>query len=137
MTTDSTGTSDAGSSEGGALLYSAGQWTRIASPLSDDAGYWRTQAQEAGYSEFFKTGDPDLNYLAIRVSKGPENYLIELDSSLMADAVFAATLPDAMELLAKWVPVVNAVTLGNLLVELDGHDPGLSELLLAALRRRE
>ncbi|MFE5871693.1 hypothetical protein ACFQ6V_24015 [Streptomyces roseifaciens] len=118
----------------GMLLYTGGEWTRVPDPFRE-APDWFTAVKEAGYSEFFASGDDVTNTLAIKVYTGRTDYLVEVASIAGCEVVFAATLPDVMDLLAKWIPVVNAVTLGNLLSALDSVNPSLSDLIRGALRK--
>ncbi|MFI9231349.1 hypothetical protein [Streptomyces rimosus] len=120
----------------GELLYRDGKWTRFQSPLSRSAEDWDAAVEQAGYEEFFSSGEADVNVLVIKVHKGASDYLIELESISRYEYVFAATLPDVMDLLAKWMPVVSAVVTGNLLNELNGGSPNVTDLLRAAWSRK-
>ncbi|MFD6818854.1 hypothetical protein ACFWC5_00610 [Streptomyces sp. NPDC060085] len=117
------------------LLYQGGEWTKIPSPIAGE-GDWDKAVSEAGYGEFFRSGDPDSNYVALSVYRGPSNYLIDLSSNLSSEVVYAATLPDAMDLLAKWMPVVSAASLGCLLTELDQGESALGQLIRKAVENQ-
>ncbi|WP_143681153.1 hypothetical protein [Streptomyces sp. 2R] len=117
------------------LLYRGGEWTEIPSPISTE-GDWDKAVSEAGYQEFFGSGDPDSNYVSLRLYRGPSNYLIDLSSNVSSEMVYAATLPDAMELLGKWMPVVSAASLGCLLTELDQGESPLGKLIIKAAKNQ-
>ncbi|MFJ9748053.1 hypothetical protein [Streptomyces chartreusis] len=122
-------------SDGQDLLYRDGEWTRIPSPITGEAD-WDKAVSEAGYKEFFGSGDPEANYVSIRLYRGPSNYLIDLSSYDSTEVVYAATLPDAMDLLAKWMPVVSSASLGCLLTELGQGQSALGQLILKALGKQ-
>ncbi|WRZ91243.1 hypothetical protein OHB54_20495 [Streptomyces sp. NBC_01007] len=115
------------------LLYRDGQWTRIPSPIPAGQEDWDKAVSEAGYKEFFGSGDPDSNYVTLHLYRGPSNYLIDLSSNVSSEVVYAATLPDAMDLLAKWMPVVSSASLGCLLTELDQGESALGQLIAKAV----
>ncbi|MCX4907063.1 hypothetical protein [Streptomyces sp. NBC_00878] len=117
------------------LLYRDGEWTRIPSPITGE-GDWDKAVSEAGYKEFFGSGDPDSNYVTIHLYRGPSNYLIDLSSNVSSEVVYAATLPDAMDLLAKWMPVVSSASLGCLLTELDQGQSALGQLIAKAVEKQ-
>ena len=93
------------------LLYRDGQWTRIPSPIPAGQEDWDKAVSEAGYKEFFGSGDPTRTTVTLHLYRGPSNYLIDLSSNVSSEVVYAATLPDAMDLLAKWMPVVSSASL--------------------------
>lgn len=117
------------------LLYRGGEWTRIPSPISGE-GDWDKAVSEAGYKEFFGSGDPESNYVTIHLYRGPSNYLIDLSSNVSSEVVYAATLPDAMDLLAKWMPVVSSASLGCLLTEFDQGQSALGQLVVQAVKKQ-
>ncbi|MCI0386331.1 hypothetical protein [Streptomyces sp. CNQ085] len=135
MTEELAAPEGAGGSDGQCLLYGGGEWTRIPSPVSGE-GDWDKAVAEAGYQEFFGSGDPDSNYVTIHLYRGPSNYLIDLSSNVSSEIVYAATLPDAMDLLAKWMPVVSSASLGCLLTELDQGESALGQLIVKAVGKQ-
>ncbi|MBF9070482.1 hypothetical protein [Streptacidiphilus fuscans] len=122
--------------ENAQLLYRDGEWTETADPFGTEGEDWDEVIKKAGYEHFFATGDVTSNGLAIRVFHSEANYMVEVDPfEGPVRYVFTASLPDLMELLAKWVPVVNGVTLSGLLASFEGGLV-LEDLVKAATKRK-
>jgi hypothetical protein len=111
-------------------LYEGGAWRQIADPIDwsegDDVRARYTEAgyaQAAGHVPFLEVGHPDAlgtaGYVAgltlwVR-AKSPECLIDVGGTDSSSRPVYAASLPDGLDLMARWAPIVQASTLVDLI----------------------
>lgn len=104
--------------------YSRGTWTEQPFPIPGYADFqdWDKFMSDGGYSDFttIKGGELSLNVWQWtgrcgRLPDGAAAFVIDLEGSGTSDTVAAVDVVDAMELLGKWAPIVQAALLGHLM----------------------
>jgi hypothetical protein len=94
--------------------YEAGHWTETA--FLDDAweaassSNWDTVRESLGYAHYTGIGDEHGNAFTLAVHRRdePPKFIVEFSDGNIWDAVTAGTLPDALDLLARYAPIVTA-----------------------------
>lgn len=125
-----------------------GRWLPLPNnPLTEAAGVdpgdgFEEQVKKAGYSEWARFGGAEMVPVWLQVwrrgrDEGKQRraleYLVSVDTTMSWDIVFAESTPALMELLARWVPVVERATVTQLLNELDEGKRSFGELARRSL----
>ncbi|MEV8455560.1 hypothetical protein AB0467_28280 [Streptomyces sp. NPDC052095] len=125
-------------------LYQAGEWSIISFAPLFEASDWDAALKELGFEPWTVTdglcGEGlDLLPLSIRVwrRQALPRFIVEVNTLDAYDPVFAADLPDLMELLARWSPAIQGLAVANLLADVNhlGINGSTQESLLSLLRR--
>lgn len=116
--------------------YRNGSWTEPV-PLPDwaDGEDGETWLKRLSYEDFTKVGMSDSSY-SIRAwaRKDAPEYLIEFSDGNVCPMVTAATVGDALDLIAKWAPIVSAGILGDVAESIWNLDSlGFVTQIMAAL----
>ncbi|MFF4735069.1 hypothetical protein ACFY2W_04085 [Streptomyces sp. NPDC001262] len=96
-----------------------------------DAEDWRVAVDAAGYEPWFSTDSPEggdtAGYLPLVLHvfrrRDTPRFLIELDSEGGYETAYAEELPDAMDLLARWLPAVQGAAVVAFFGGLANHAP--------------
>src|ERR1035441_628843 len=107
--------------------YEHGTWTETTFPddEGEGTGTWEAQRKHLGYEEHMGIGT-DTGMCAFTVNvysrDQPPRYLIELSDNNLWEAVTAGTLPDALDLLARYAPIVTASEITSAVTDIRGLD---------------
>src|SRR5215469_10431033 len=88
--------------------YQGGTWSQATQHLDwaddEDVEVW---LKRTGYQEFTAIGLPDDSYgIRAWVKKEAPQYLIEFTDGNISPMVTAQTVADALDVIAKWAPIV-------------------------------
>ncbi len=105
-------------------LYRNGNWTTMEDPFED--GVIEDQLVTMGFEPHFVIGDPGVT-MSVEVWKRAEetpHYYLSLSDAARVENVFAEELPDMLELLARWAPIVQAGIIADVLDDLKDEQAG-------------
>ena len=120
---------DQASPDGQVWIYGAGTWRRAADPIEwrDEDSDVEEKYAQVGYAEFrgggafiglSQYGANEYASINLYVRNGqPPECLLSIEGTESAEirTVYADTLPDGLDLLARWTPIVEAATLLSVL----------------------
>lgn len=122
--------------------YERGCWTETSFPDQawPEGTSWEAARQQLGYEEHFSIGGDSLAAFTIEIHRRQEHpqFLITLSDLNMWETITAGTLPDALDLLARYAPIVSAAELADAVSDirsLDSHGIVTSVLAAAEVNR--
>lgn len=109
--------------------YEAGRWTETT--FFDDAwqaaggGTWEAMRKSLGYEHYTGIGDDQGNVFTLTVYRReePPRFAVEFSDGNIWDALTAGTLPDALELLARYAPIVTASEIAGIVSDIRNLEP--------------
>ncbi|MFB6632189.1 hypothetical protein ACFCWY_20065 [Streptomyces sp. NPDC056362] len=123
--------------------FRAGTWTPVSFDAYTKSENWDEALKQHGFSLWTSTDgmtdeSADLIPLSLRVWERSEHprFLIEVNTIDNFDSVFAHDLPDAMDLLARWAPAIQAFALAGLVTDANrtGNGNGGQDTLIGLAR---
>jgi hypothetical protein len=109
--------------------YEAGRWTE--NTFLDDAweaassSSWDTVRESLGYTHYTGIGDEHGNAFTLAVYRRDEapRFIVEFSDGNIWDAMSAGTLPDALDLLARYAPIVTASEVAGAVSDIRNLEP--------------
>ena len=122
--------------------YEAGQWTetQFFEEAAKAAGSWSDLLSNLGYEHYTSIGSNDHNAFSLTLYQRAEapQFVIEWDDCNIGNYFTANRLPDAMELLARYAPIVTAAEIAGAVSDIRSMDPcGIVTDVLASARVNE
>lgn len=120
--------------------YECGQWTETT--FLDDARQeapqelqsWDEVRSHLGYEYYTELGSSNCWQVAIYEREAAPRYLVEFSDCDRWDSFTVATLPDAMDLLARYAPIVTAAEVARAAEDIRDRQPYgvVSDVLVSA-----
>lgn len=110
--------------EDSAYCFAAGQWTPVADEFWQawpDGGGYEKAFEATGFKWWMQVGDPDGMVLPMTLAvytrtKNTPHYMVFVEGAgTDLKWIYAQDLPDVMDLLAKWMPTVQAAAISDTL----------------------
>jgi hypothetical protein len=122
----------------GTWIRENGTWSEIEWDVWEEdreSEEWESAMRRHGFRQLIMVGEDD-SFTSVTLherEEGHPRYLVSLTTVSNCVTVAAATLPDAMDVLASYAPIVQAMEIATAMYEIGSHTPGILDDIMAGL----